>query len=277
MKKTILFNNRACLTLEAIKKYGQNLLTRNEKKLVLQHLESCELCSDAIDGLVPSTNSEKNISSLRDAIAYKTGKHKIVSPQRKNRYLTISIAASVAIIVGLFFLLSKSTRNNIAEKNGWSKPGKSSTIITPPKPITSTLEKQDSEFHISTEKHKSSKKLTQNPALVSSDDFSGQVFSFTDEMPEFPGGIAALDQYMKNSIREAEEKEKVNSCGLVYVNFVVNESGRIAQTKIVNGHNRKLDKIARKIIEGLPAWKPGKQSGQLVKVTYTLPVRFENC
>ena len=36
-----------------------------------------------------------------------------------------------------------------------------------------------------------------------------------------------------------------------------------------------LDKEALRVVNAMPAWKPGKQGGKPVRVAYTLPVRFK--
>ncbi|MBT6766065.1 MAG: energy transducer TonB, partial [Prolixibacteraceae bacterium] len=47
-----------------------------------------------------------------------------------------------------------------------------------------------------------------------------------------------------------------------------------ANCKIARGVNPSLDKEALRVVNGLPKWKPGKQRGQAVNVSYTVPINF---
>lgn len=94
-------------------------------------------------------------------------------------------------------------------------------------------------------------------------------------MPEFPGGQEALIFYLKKSIRYPKECVKNNITGKVYVRFVVNEDGNISDTEIIKSSgNILLDEEAMRVVNSMPAWKPGKQQGKNVKVHFTLPINF---
>ena len=62
--------------------------------------------------------------------------------------------------------------------------------------------------------------------------------------------------------------------GLVVVQFVVNEEGRITGLTILKNLGAGTDEEALRVIKNMPAWKPGEQNGQKVKVRYRLPIRF---
>ncbi len=280
MQKTILFNKRNCLTYEAIEKYNRNELSDTELKLLLKHTENCLLCSDAISGLDSNNNYKENISILKENILSKTKIYtdtNYKNRKTKYRYLIISAAATVAIILGLQIFTPKNTNDNFTENTEWLQLEniKQSKTIPLPKNV-SEYKKFNSSKIISTNTL-GLKKLSKHTFSNNETDFSEQVYNFTDEMPEFPGGIIELDKQITNGIRIAEKQNKVNACGTVLVKFIITESGEIADTKVLNSHNRKLNNIAIDLINKLPTWKPGRQSGRLVKVAYTLPIKFENC
>ncbi len=58
------------------------------------------------------------------------------------------------------------------------------------------------------------------------------------------------------------------------VNFVVNEDGSISDVKVVRGIGRGCDEEAMRVVKMMPKWKPGRQKGEPVKVSYTLPISF---
>ncbi|WP_340112429.1 M56 family metallopeptidase [Maribellus mangrovi] len=101
-----------------------------------------------------------------------------------------------------------------------------------------------------------------------------EVFIVVEEMPEFPGGDAALRQFIVNEVKYPELAHENGIQGKVFVNFVVTKSGSIANARIVRGVDPILDKEALRVINTLPAWKPGKQKGQAVNVSYTVPINF---
>ena len=63
--------------------------------------------------------------------------------------------------------------------------------------------------------------------------------------------------------------------GTIYVGFVVNEKGKVTNVTVLRGVDPLLDKEAIKVIQGLPDWKPGKQSGKNVKVRMQVPIKFQ--
>ena len=277
MQKTILFNKRNCLSYEAIEKYNRNELSDTELKLLLKHTENCLLCSDAISGFNSSNTSKENISILKENISKRISRENNKSNKNKYRYLIISAAATVAIIIGLQIFTPKNTNDNFTENTEWLQLEDIKQSKTIPLPKNVSEHKKFNSSKIISTNTLGLKKLSKHTFSNNETDFSEQVYNFTDEMPEFPGGIIELDKQITNGIRIAEKQNKVNACGTVLVKFIITESGEIADTKILNSHNRKLNNIAVDLINKLPSWKPGRQSGRLVKVAYTLPIKFENC
>lgn len=100
------------------------------------------------------------------------------------------------------------------------------------------------------------------------------VFFIVEDMPEFPGGDLALRKYIANSVKYPEGAVENGIQGKVYVTFVVTKDGSIANTKIARGVDPLLDKEALRVINSLPKWKPGKQRGTAVNVSYTVPINF---
>ncbi|WP_372947809.1 energy transducer TonB [Mariniphaga sp.] len=101
-----------------------------------------------------------------------------------------------------------------------------------------------------------------------------QVFFIVEDMPEFPGGELALRQYIANAIKYPVIAQENGIQGRVYVTFVVNTDGSIADARIARGVDPSLDKEALRVVNTLPKWKPGKQRGKPVRVSYTVPINF---
>lgn len=102
----------------------------------------------------------------------------------------------------------------------------------------------------------------------------GQVFAIVEEMPEFPGGDIALRKFISNSIKYPVMAQENDIQGKVYTRFVVGKDGYVKNASIARGVDPLLDKEALRVINTLPKWKPGKQKGVAVNVSYTVPINF---
>ena len=99
-------------------------------------------------------------------------------------------------------------------------------------------------------------------------------FMVVEDMPEFPGGTAALLEYLRKNIKYPAICRENNIQGRVIVSFVVNKDGAIVDPEVVKSVNPSLDKEALRVISTMPNWKPGSQRGKPVRVKYTVPVNF---
>jgi len=108
------------------------------------------------------------------------------------------------------------------------------------------------------------------PDKVTADD----TFIVVEQMPEYPGGNAALLDFLKNNSRypEGARAEKVE--GKVIVRFVVNTKGQVEDAVILKGVHPLLDAEALKVVNSLTGWLPGAQGGKPVNVWYMVPVSF---
>ena len=100
------------------------------------------------------------------------------------------------------------------------------------------------------------------------------VFQVVEEMPDFPGGVQALMDYLSKNVRYPAEAHAIGAQGRVIVSFTVKKDGSIADTKVERSVNPYLDKEAMRVIAAMPKWKPGTQKGEAVRVKYTVPVMF---
>jgi hypothetical protein len=128
-----------------------------------------------------------------------------------------------------------------------------------------------------------------------------KVYFMVDEMPEFIGGEDALRMFMAQNVKYPVKAKETGTEGKVFVQFVVNAFGNVEQVKAIavrvpikkkneigevtvvgytevyekNGKAfGELEKEAERIVSSLPDWKPGKQDGQNVSVSFTVPINF---
>lgn len=102
-----------------------------------------------------------------------------------------------------------------------------------------------------------------------------QVFFIVENMPEFPGGDLELRKHIAQNIQYPEIAKENGIQGKVYIQFVVNQKGKVEQVKVVRGVDPSLDKEAIRVISNLPSWAPGSQRGKPVKVSFTVPINFQ--
>ena len=95
------------------------------------------------------------------------------------------------------------------------------------------------------------------------------------EQPEFRGGLQGMFQYLSENIKYPPVAQSKEIEGTVYVGFVVSKTGNIEKIKVRRGVHTLLDAEAVRVVKAMPKWKAGKLDGELVRVAYTLPVRFQ--
>jgi len=95
-----------------------------------------------------------------------------------------------------------------------------------------------------------------------------------DEMPEFPGGNDALMRYLNSSIKYPAIAIENRISGKVYVNFIIDKNGEVTNVTVARGVDPSLDREAVRVVQSMPAWKPGKQRNKPVRVFYTVPINF---
>jgi TonB family protein len=118
---------------------------------------------------------------------------------------------------------------------------------------------------------KSKTRINKAPRVT---DDGEEIFFMVEDMPEFPGGDMALRKYIAQTVRYPIEAKNKGIEGKVFVTFVVGKDGKVGSTKVVRGVDPLLDNEADRVVKSLPSWKPGRQMGKAVNVSYTVPINF---
>ena len=98
-------------------------------------------------------------------------------------------------------------------------------------------------------------------------------FSVVEEMPEFPGGVAARTHFFDKNL--ISPKTHPTLSGRVIASFIVNTDGSIQDIIILKSLRSDYDQEAVRVVNLMPKWKPGRQSGRVLRVKYILPVVFK--
>lgn len=103
---------------------------------------------------------------------------------------------------------------------------------------------------------------------------NGEIYQIVEEMPEFPGGIQKLMEFLSNNIQYPQVARDKGIQGRVFVSFIVEPDGSISNVKTTQNIGGGCDEEAVRVVKSMPKWKPGKQKGQAVRVGYQIPISF---
>ncbi|GGB79078.1 TonB family protein [Dyadobacter sediminis] len=113
------------------------------------------------------------------------------------------------------------------------------------------------------------------PIPVKTADSNSNALKTEEQKPEFPGGYAALLEYLQNSIKYPAAALKANVEGIVIVRFVVDQAGMLNSITIVKGVGFGLDAESIRLVKNMPKWKPGIQNGKPLEMAQTIEIRFD--
>jgi TonB family protein len=103
-----------------------------------------------------------------------------------------------------------------------------------------------------------------------------KVYSYVAQMPTFRGGdVNALIAYLRQQVQRPAIAAVPVTAGRVFVNFTVGADGVVRDARIIKGLHPALDAEALRVTRVLTGFAPGRQNGQAVAVSLTVPVTFE--
>ncbi len=94
-------------------------------------------------------------------------------------------------------------------------------------------------------------------------------------MPSFPGGEAAMLDFLRKNIHYPASAREIDISGKVYLSFIVSSSGEISNVQVLHGIGGGCEEEAVRVVKKMPAWNPGLQNGNPVNVQFTLPISFQ--
>lgn len=102
-----------------------------------------------------------------------------------------------------------------------------------------------------------------------------KVFLTVEQAPEYEGGLKEMYKFIQKNLRYPAKARRMNIEGSVFVSFVVERDGSIADVQIIKGIDPDCDTEAVRVIGMMPNWNPGKQGGRPVRVRFVLPIKFK--
>lgn len=101
-----------------------------------------------------------------------------------------------------------------------------------------------------------------------------EVVIIPDVNPEFNGGEAKLYEYLSENIKYPDLARDGGITGKVYVQFVVEKDGSITNIQVKRDIGGGCGEEAKRVVRGMPKWKPGKVGGRTVRSQFILPINF---
>lgn len=121
---------------------------------------------------------------------------------------------------------------------------------------------------------KVAQRVADEPVEAPKKEVENKVFDIVENMPEFPGGMGALNKFLRENVRYPVVAQENGVQGRVTIQFVVEKDGSVSDVKVAKSVDPSLDKEALRVVKSMPKWIPGKQNGAAVRVKYMVPVTF---
>ncbi|MDX2248657.1 MAG: energy transducer TonB [Bacteroidia bacterium] len=121
-------------------------------------------------------------------------------------------------------------------------------------------------------KKKSQPQITQKTETVKPEE--ARMSLFGAELPEFPGGNAALSRFLVGELHYPDEARTESVEGKVLLRLWVEADGKVTDVSVVEGLGYGCDEEAIRIGKRMPKWKPGERQGRKTAMAAYIPVVF---
>ena len=215
---------------------------------------------------------------------------------RRPLYWAIGIAATIALVAGIFFLDhdAEEPQHTIAQQTIATRqiPSAEEKTIKEPDEHADLQEKAPASF-VETKPRQSSELLAE-AALPATD---GKIYDCGEQMPCFPGGDRALQEFIKANMHYPNLAMEYGATGRVITTFTVDSLGYTSNYKVMmmklkydtlrlsqesadrqqqlkEQIEQQLGEESLRILGLMPRWAPGNLFGRSISVKFALPVTF---
>ncbi len=101
-----------------------------------------------------------------------------------------------------------------------------------------------------------------------------EVILNVQQIADFQGGNSAMAKFLQNNLHYPPPAQRANISGKVFLSFIVDRNGEISDVTVIKGIGFGCDEEAVRVVNLMPRWNPGKQSGRAVKSRFNLPISF---
>lgn len=104
---------------------------------------------------------------------------------------------------------------------------------------------------------------------------NNEPFAIAEVMPEPAGGEKAWIKFLQKNLHFPVIAQENGASGKVYISFIVEKDGHLSDITLLRKAGFGFDEEALRVMKIAPAWKPGMQNGQNVRVRFTIPINFQ--
>ncbi len=202
-----------------------------------------------------------NHNSLKKRITMMTIKKS--NPWSRLKYLYVIPVAAIAVASYASPKTEQVSDKIVQESNDMAEKV---VIPTTENDQSATIEIKD------TKKQTSPQKVSNQKGKVKKAD--RKVYDNVEQMPAFPGGMEALNNYLMKNIKYPPKAAENGIQGRVIVTFVITKEGKMTKAKVKKSIDPLLDAEALRVVKTMHKWIPGRQNGKVVNVQFTIPVTF---
>lgn len=124
-------------------------------------------------------------------------------------------------------------------------------------------------------RNKTFKTLTRSEMQIMNVLWDNGVYSNSDVLPQYPGGVQALLAYINSTVKYPKEAITDGKQGRSIVSFVIMKDGTIDNVAIAKSAGSDiLDQEAIRVVKSMPKWEPGTIKGKPVNVKFNVPIQF---
>jgi periplasmic protein TonB len=102
-----------------------------------------------------------------------------------------------------------------------------------------------------------------------------QLYEIVEEMANFPGGMAAMMQFIARNLVYPDEAKENDIEGTVVVAFVIEKDGSLSNFRILKDIGGGCGEAVIDVFKLMPLWEPAKLRGQPVRINMKAPVKFK--
>ncbi|UXX77683.1 M56 family metallopeptidase [Reichenbachiella carrageenanivorans] len=105
--------------------------------------------------------------------------------------------------------------------------------------------------------------------------YADEIFDKVEDLPMPRGGMPSFYEWVGQNMKYPVQAKEAGVEGRVFVQFVVDESGKLTDPTVLKGIGAGCDEEVIRIIKEATNWAPGKIEGNSVKVKMILPITFK--
>jgi TonB family protein len=199
------------------------------------------LLSQAIGGRLVMTSNFFSIKTIQK-------RFKMITKNRTGKFGFLKYSAGIVVALAITILFACEKKTKVEEPEITSEQTKPKAELIQEE---NTSANPDEEVYI----------IVEHPATFKNDKGN------SGDLNEFRNWVN------KNLVYPAAAAEK-GIQGKLYVQFVVNKTGNVADVKVLRGVDPILDQEAVRVIKSSPCWTPAKQGGKDVAQQFVIPVNF---